>query len=127
MDAFPVDLQPEDGERFTALICPSCSGAVVVRAENPSGRLVFRCRVGHVYSVDEVLVGKEEHLETSLWAAVHACEELAALLDDLDHRSESLSDEERHRRMAEVRAHAQIIRDVLADNRAIKLDSPAAE
>jgi two-component system chemotaxis response regulator CheB len=125
MDAFPTDIGPEDGERHTGMVCPDCNGALGVQAEDPTGRLLFRCRVGHAYSAEEVLIGKEERLEAVLWSAVHAAEELAAFLDGADDRVASLEAEERRSRIASLRANARIIRDVIANDRPVILGPPA--
>jgi hypothetical protein len=49
------------------------------------GRYVsFRCRVGHAYSVAELITAKESALEARMWSAVFGFEELSALLSNLD-------------------------------------------
>ena len=83
MYAIPPDVTPDGGERHTGLTCPDCQGAISVRGEGDNNRLVFKCRVGHAYGVQEMLEGKEEHLEKVLWTAVHAFEEMGVLLTDL--------------------------------------------
>ena len=40
--------------------------------------------MGHSFSVDELITGKEAALVTRMWEAVYAFEEMAALLKDLD-------------------------------------------
>jgi two-component system chemotaxis response regulator CheB len=81
MDGLPARL-PVERQGFTGLICPDCRGSLTVRLQ---GRLAsFTCRIGHTYSLEELLVGKESALETRMWEAVYAFEEMAALLTDLD-------------------------------------------
>ncbi len=72
-----------DGRRVARLTCPDCGGAVPVEVQREKP-LFFECRVGHVYSLEELLESKEELLERRLWAAVYLMEELAGLLTDLD-------------------------------------------
>lgn len=127
MDAFPRDISPSDGERHTGLVCPDCGGALVVRAEPPRNHLVFRCRVGHVYAPEDMLILKEERLEACLWTAVYAAEELAAFLEDIDNRIPSLEDGDRRARTARLQANAQVVRNVIANDRSVKLDSAASE
>ena len=43
---------------------------------------MFVCRVGHTFSMRDLLVGKEEQIEARLWSAVVALEELVEILDD---------------------------------------------
>lgn len=77
-DPLPVDGQ----EAFTGLVCPDCSGNLVV--ERDAGYVSFRCRVGHTYSVVELLAAKESRLEDRMWSVVFGFEEMAALLESLD-------------------------------------------
>ena len=82
MPALPDPLPASGQERPAALVCPDCSGNVVLRHENNSN-LAFQCRVGHEYSTVEFLRSKEQALETAAWRVVFVFEELAALLRDL--------------------------------------------
>ena len=67
MDEFPRDISPVDGQATTTIICSDCGGNITVRAVgedvSDSSRLVFQCRVGHAYALDELLSGKEQHVE----------------------------------------------------------------
>jgi two-component system chemotaxis response regulator CheB len=126
MDAFAKDLTPEDGNQHTGMVCPDCHGSLTVGAEEPSSRLIFRCRVGHVYSAEDVLIGKEDALEAALWTALHALEELAAFLVDIDDGIPSLDADERTRRISSLQAHARALRDLIGKDVSIKL-GPAAD
>ena len=84
MNALPEPLPTPGKSVFTGLVCPECSGNLVIRAEQ---RLItFACRVGHLYGLSELLAAKEGQLETALWRAVFAFEELTALLSDLNRK-----------------------------------------
>jgi two-component system chemotaxis response regulator CheB len=69
------DVDPtEEPSEFT---CPDCGGTLFF---DPAVDLPhFRCRVGHAYSPESLLVGKEVALEAALWAAIVALEERADL------------------------------------------------
>jgi two-component system chemotaxis response regulator CheB len=57
--------------------CPECGGALW---ELEDGRLLrFRCHVGHVFTADALSVEQCESLEYTLWSALRALEEQAAL------------------------------------------------
>lgn len=57
--------------------CPECGG---VLWELHDGNLLrFRCRVGHAYSVDSVLIGQSEAVEEALWTALKTLEESISL------------------------------------------------
>jgi hypothetical protein len=107
------------------MVCPECGGALVVWVEQPGNRLIFRCRVGHVYAAEDMLIVKEQRLEEALWAAVYAAEELAAFLDDLDTRLPALDDDDRRARMTRLLANARSLRSVISNDRSVKLNSPA--
>jgi two-component system chemotaxis response regulator CheB len=79
--AIPPDATEPGKTRFTALTCAACPGALTVKAEG-RGHLVFECRIGHVYTLGELLAVKERCVEEMHWNAVEALEELAALLED---------------------------------------------
>ena len=82
MNSLPNDLPRNGGESFTGLVCPDCAGNLVVRRD--AEYVSFHCRVGHAYSVVELITAKEITLEARLWSAVFAFEELQALLGELD-------------------------------------------
>jgi two-component system chemotaxis response regulator CheB len=63
--------------RPAALTCPDCNGAMF---ELDDGHLVrFRCRVGHAWSPETLLLEQVEAAEAALWAAIRTLEEKGAL------------------------------------------------
>jgi two-component system chemotaxis response regulator CheB len=87
MYALPPELAPGRRDQVSGITCPTCHGSLEVRVEG-AGHLHFTCRVGHSFSLTEVLTSLEEFLEDTVWAAIRASEELAALLHDaIDFRS----------------------------------------
>jgi two-component system chemotaxis response regulator CheB len=62
----------------SGLTCPECSGALwEVRNED---LIQYRCRVGHVYSLESMLAEQARSVEAALWAGVAALEERAQLM-----------------------------------------------
>ena len=116
MNSLPNDL-PRDGEEsFTGLVCPDCAGNLVVRRD--AEYLSFRCRVGHAYSVVELIAAKETTLETRLWSAVFAFEELQAMLTELDaHDAASLDSGACRDRAARAGRQAERLRAIIQDDR----------
>lgn len=110
MDALPKPLPLEGMEAFTGLNCPDCRGSLTVRLHRHHA--FFTCRVGHAYSTDELIAGKEAALEARLWEAVYAFEEMAVLLADLDRY-----------RLAELDMGACRERAALAGEQALRLRS----
>ena len=111
MDALPGRLPPDGVKVFTGLICPDCRGSLAGRLHRDSA--AFICRVGHSFSTDELIAGKESALELRMWEAVYAFEELAVLLSDLD----------RHRLADQVGADACRQRVTQAAEQAARLRS----
>jgi two-component system chemotaxis response regulator CheB len=89
------------------------------------GNLRFVCRVGHTMSVDELLAGKEEKIETDMWATVRAMEELVALLRDLESYAGRYGRTQiggpHAERIAQARDHVGRIRRVLEQKRPVDL------
>ena len=109
MPGLPDPLPASGQEKMASLVCPDCSGNIVVRRENSN--LAFQCRVGHEYSLSEFLRTKEDSLETRAWSAVFAFEELSALLRDLG--AQALD--------GEVGRQACLARSALAQEQALRL------
>jgi two-component system chemotaxis response regulator CheB len=96
--------------------CPECSGVVSLRFEAGKHHR-FRCQVGHVFAVDDLIAAKEERLEARLWTALRSLHELAHLLDGVAREAgdTGLRDVERRlvERAARARQHADLLRRVL--------------
>ncbi len=62
----------------SGLSCPECNGALwEVKEQN---LIQYRCRVGHVYSLESMLAEQARSVEAALWAGVVALEERAQLM-----------------------------------------------
>jgi two-component system, chemotaxis family, protein-glutamate methylesterase/glutaminase len=125
MDAFPPDIAPADGKQPTSLICPDCGGSITVRALN--GIVAFECRVGHLYSLEDMIIGKEAHIEHVMWSAVHAYSEMAAFLRNIGDHNGSRSlvpDADRVRRLEQAEAHARRLREIVESDRRLTLPEP---
>lgn len=61
----------------TGFGCPECGGALRELREDENFR--FRCRVGHAFSPESLLLSRGDALEEALWAALRALEEQVAL------------------------------------------------
>ena len=59
------------------IVCPTCTGVLTETAINDFH--IFRCHVGHAFSVETLLKEQGDQLERALWSAVRALEESAAL------------------------------------------------
>ena len=116
MNSLPHDLPGDGEESFTGLVCPECAGNLVVRRD--AEYLSFRCRVGHAYSVVELITAKETTLETRLWSAVFAFEELQALVTELDaHGAGSMDSGACRDRATLAGRQAERLRAIIQDDR----------
>ena len=99
----------------STMSCPECHG---VLWEVKEGELVnFRCRVGHAYSAEALLVHQSENLEAALWTALRALEEHSALSRRLAVRANTKGHAHSASAFTEqamdAEHHASVIRNVL--------------
>lgn len=76
----PVTADEEGGGAMSELsrfTCPECGGTLW--QDRIYGTDRYHCRVGHAFSENSLLVGKQDALEAALWAAIVALEERAEL------------------------------------------------
>jgi two-component system, chemotaxis family, protein-glutamate methylesterase/glutaminase len=102
----------ENHELASGYTCPDCGGPLL---ENGNPDLPhFRCRIGHAYTLNALLAGENNALETALWAAVRALQENAELKERaaaMVERSGSSSDAGRIREDAKAQMEqAELIR-----------------
>jgi len=95
--------------------CPECNGVLWESADESLPR--FRCRVGHAYSIENLLAAQGTALDAALWAAYRALEERAALTERMAERMRERGQERLAARFAEqtteTRVRADLIRRVL--------------
>jgi two-component system chemotaxis response regulator CheB len=65
----------------TRLTCPDCHGPI--ERFRLGSITEFKCRVGHAYSSENMLIAHEDAEERALWSAVESLEEGADLVDEL--------------------------------------------
>jgi len=125
-DAMKIKKELERGEDRegkgapSGFTCPECGGALFEREQADVAH--FRCRTGHAYSPESLLAKQSESLEATLWAALRALEENAALARRME-RWMLQRERERHRpagaearytqRAQEAERHADVLRRVL--------------
>lgn len=115
--------------RPAAMTCPDCNGAMF---ELDEGNLLrYRCRVGHAWSPETLLMQQVESAEAALWAAVRTLEEKAALHRSLAGRTQSARVPVAHayhsERAIEAEHSAGVLRDLLRTPLAGDAEIPAAD
>jgi two-component system chemotaxis response regulator CheB len=116
MRAVPADPPAAPNEVVSGLSCPECLGVLNVSADGPRATLRFRCRVGHLYSTEEVVIGKERRLEEHVWMAVTLLEELVTFLHELGDGGSDPVARTCVERAARATGQARTLRQFLADN-----------
>jgi len=128
MYAIPPRVEAILEPQLTGVSCPDCCGSLRVASEGKRSDLVFECRVGHTYSVDELLIAKEERLQSRLWTAYTGLTEFVALLDDLTAREANDEARRRYSERSEVaRMQAGGLRRLIEDNRPLALPSEGGQ
>ena len=99
----------------STMACPECHG--VLWEVKDQGLVRFRCRVGHAYTDEALLVHQSEQLEAALWTALRALEEHSALAKRLAARANSRGHSHSASTFTEqamdAEHHASVIRNVL--------------
>jgi two-component system chemotaxis response regulator CheB len=78
-----TERKPETDRSYTGFTCPDCQAAIFEVSEK--GDVRYECRVGHSYSADGISEAQDEDVERSLWIALRALEQSAALEQHLAH------------------------------------------
>jgi two-component system chemotaxis response regulator CheB len=98
--------------------CPECHG--VLWEVDEGGLLRFRCRVGHAYSIENLLAAQGSSMDAALWAAYRALEERAALTARMGARMEERGQaslaQRYNEQTRETLQRAELIRRVLLMN-----------
>ena len=96
--------------------CPDCVGVLWEVHENGE-QIHYRCRTGHAYSPESLLVGASQSVEDAMWVALRALAESAAQARDLEERMRARGHDISARRFAERASdfedRAHIIRKAL--------------
>ena len=71
MYALPPRLRDTTEPPVSGVSCPDCCGMLAVHVEGKRSTLVFECRFGHTFMLEELLAAKEERLDERLWTPLH--------------------------------------------------------
>jgi two-component system chemotaxis response regulator CheB len=112
--AWPAPADPPLGTP-SGFTCPECHGGLW---EIDDGHLPrYRCRVGHGFSADSLLVTQRTDVEAALWTAYRALEERAALCRRLAERAKErhaeITSEHFRADAAEIARQAETLRALL--------------
>ena len=101
--------------RPSGFSCPDCDG--VLWQIKDGGLERYRCRVGHAWSPEGLLIQQSEALEAALWVALRSLEERAALARRLAEparrRGHSITATRFEEQAAEGQQAARLVRDLL--------------
>lgn len=126
---FQDKTEREDGQHAnspTPITCPDCGGVLWELREGASIR--FRCHVGHAYSADSLVAEQTDDVERALWSAIRALEEKAALARRMAAQARrsarSLSENQFVARAEEAEHHANMVRQVVMQQKLTKSNAP---
>jgi two-component system chemotaxis response regulator CheB len=113
---------PEESGVPSDLTCPDCGGSL--RESLVESVIHFRCRTGHAYSPETLLVKQEDVVDSAIWAAVRALQENAELARRMDRRLQQagtpaakMAHERYMRRVQEAEHHAEVLRRLLMQDK----------
>jgi two-component system chemotaxis response regulator CheB len=112
---------PEEKGVPSDLTCPECGGSL--RESRVEGVIHFRCRTGHAYSPETLLVKQSDVVDAAIWAAVRALQENADLARRMDRRLRQTgllaqkAHERYERRAQEAERHAEVLRRLLMEDK----------
>ena len=81
----PTTFNMDEVAKRSLFSCPECNGALW---EFEGGGLQYRCHVGHAYSAAALKQDQDANIEQSLWSALRALKESAALDERLAERAQ---------------------------------------
>lgn len=126
--AKPVAAMAEKKKPASGFTCPDCGGAIWEIEEN--GEVRYECRIGHAYSPDGFSEASDENLERSLWAALRALEESAALEQRLADLAAERKRSSAHKLFSEKahdrKQHAGILREFLMGSKRRQTETEGA-
>jgi two-component system chemotaxis response regulator CheB len=113
---------PEEQGVPSDLTCPDCGGSL--RESRIDGVVHFRCRTGHAYSPETLLVKQSDVVDAAIWAAVRALQENAELARRMERRlpqtgmAAKMAHDRYERRAQEAERHAEVLRRLLMEDKA---------
>jgi len=115
---FSAEFDTQDIGPPSGYTCPDCHGSLVVVGETN-----FRCRVGHAWTPESLLIARDGEAEAALWVAVRSLQEKAKLARELASRvtAGALS-----RRYSDIAGEAEqaltVLTERIADTAEIRTD-----
>jgi two-component system chemotaxis response regulator CheB len=118
VEGFSLDaIEGEHPGKPSGFSCPDCNG--VLWEIQDGGLQRFRCRVGHAWSPESLLIQQSEGLEAALWIALRSLEERAALAlklaEPARRRGHSITASRFEEQAVEAQRAARLVRTFLLD------------
>jgi two-component system chemotaxis response regulator CheB len=106
-----MELEGDEPGVAAELVCPTCQGKLTEARLN--GFHLFRCHVGHAFSLESIAAEQADEVERALWAAVRALEEGAALAGRLASRADGRLRQKFEEKQEAQAQQAHVIRRIL--------------
>ncbi|HET8787635.1 MAG TPA: chemotaxis protein CheB [Actinomycetes bacterium] len=129
MEGFSLEaMEGEHPGEPSGFSCPDCNG--VLWEIQTEGLRRYRCRVGHAWSPESLLIQQSEALEAALWIALRTLEERAALARRLAEparrRGHSVTATRFEEQATEAQQAARQVRNLLLDRGSLATAWPPA-
>jgi two-component system, chemotaxis family, protein-glutamate methylesterase/glutaminase len=85
-DVPAVKAAPEEPGTPSGFSCPDCGGSLWEKSN--AGRVLYRCRTGHAYSMASLAASQSHAIDEALWTALRAIEEKIDLTGRVKRRAE---------------------------------------
>lgn len=119
-----LEMEGAEPGAAVSLVCPLCQGSLT--ESEVRGFQVFRCHVGHAFSLESIAQEQADSVERALWAAVRALDESAALGGRLAATAAGPMRGRFQEKQETLRRHADVIRQILLRGEGLTHDDAAA-
>jgi two-component system chemotaxis response regulator CheB len=112
--AVPQAIRQVEGDELgtpSEVVCPSCNGKLT--EVEVDGFPVFRCHVGHAFSLRTLAVEQADQVERALWAASRALEESASLAERMANTASGDMEQRFRERHESLIQQARVIRQII--------------
>ena len=106
-----MEMEGDEPGLAAEIVCPMCLGKLTESRLN--GFQLFRCHVGHAFSLESIATEQADEVERALWAAVRALEEGASLSRRLASSANGQLRQKFEEKVDAQAQQAQVIRRIL--------------
>ncbi|HWN68650.1 MAG TPA: chemotaxis protein CheB [Haliangium sp.] len=106
-----MEIEGDEPGVAAEIVCPTCQGKLT--ESRLDGFQLFRCHIGHAFSLESIAAEQADEVERALWAALRALEEGAALARRLAASTKGQLRQKFEEKVDAQAQQAQVIRRIL--------------